>query len=972
MRPHSFHVARRSAVRRGIVLPILALLIVILVAFLALAIDLGMLAIAKTQAQQSADLAALTAMRTLNGNASTNYNQSNATSNANNVVTYNTILGQSLQSSQLQLTFGSYDYNQTTATFQANFPPTSGAPETAVSATITSSSLPASFSKIFKTQLLPNVSATAQAVHRPRDIALALDLSGSMRFGTCLGFDFYTTSRTSNNPDTVVPTFGHYSSSSAVMQGPTTNQTSADESYTISPSNTTEATTSYSLTYVNNFFQNAAYASTLVRAFDSYTSTDGGATWTAPSSGSPQLPSSSYASTPGGDVPLFKSGSSTTYATTVKDVLGSSTTNILWELDGYSAYSAGKPDTSGTGSVPKVWTQSDYSACPFNGYTQGPGYYGKTFFIWPPDPRNGSISNTTTLKSYLSSLGISSTTDQNTIASNWSTWLGQGTTTGLANLQTWLTGNTTSGGPYTTTSKFVPNTSNQAPIYYAVCRLFNRAYPAGSSKGTFSADWRSRFFGTTDNTVLFDSTGELQVPGSSSYTINYNAILTWVAQSADPFPTQLRAGRVKYYSAIPTSITGSWSSYGGTDQRFWVEFIDYVLGFRQTSAGNYSDISDMAGYGGDFVWGTKSITTPNASRLPYMGYTDNPQRPLLRYWFGPIAMVDYMQNYNMDDNVSNYFYMQPGDSYEAPIYVAKQAYIAAVNTMQNDHPNDWVTVVPYSWPRTSAASSSGRLNCVRSPLGTNYNYATAALLFPFGTINADGSANNTEVTPYTADPATSTVPSSDFNDIPRADGNTSFAMALMLCYNQFATTTPTDSTLRSYATSSPITFPSGMAGGMGRKGAQKVVIFETDGLPNTSATATLVSATGYKYYKIRYNMNNPSGSEYPTVSTANINDSTVLSQIYTLVQNLATAYGTSRNPFRLYAVGFGPVFQGTNATAAKSTLQSMQYYAGTQTSASTALPSNQIITGTDSQMSTAMIDTFTQILQNGVQIALTK
>jgi hypothetical protein len=50
----------------------------------------------------------------------------------------------------------------------------------------------------------------------------------------------------------------------------------------------------------------------------------------------------------------------------------------------------------------------------------------------------------------------------------------------------------------------------------------------------------------------------------------------------------------------------------------------------------------------------------------------------------------------------------------------------------------------------------------------------------------------------------------------------------------------------------------------------------------------------------------------------------------------------------------------------------MQYYAGTQSSASTALPPNQIITGTDTQMSTNMIKTFTQILQNGVQIALTK
>ncbi len=69
-------------------------------------------------------------------------------------------------------------------------------------------------------------------------------------------------------------------------------------------------------------------------------------------------------------------------------------------------------------------------------------------------------------------------------------------------------------------------------------------------------------------------------------------------------------------------------------------------------------------------------------------------------------------------------------------------------------------------------------------------------------------------------------------DTPRADGETCFAMALMLAYNQFAVTPSTDATLRTYVTSSPITFPTGMAGGLGRKGAQKVIIFETDGMPN--------------------------------------------------------------------------------------------------------------------------------------------
>jgi Flp pilus assembly protein TadG len=966
MRPNGRASAVRRHRRRGIVLPLVAIVIVVLVGFLALAIDLGMLAIAKTQVQQSADLAALTAMRTLNGDSSINYNQSNATTNAQNVVTYNVVLGQPLTSSQLQLTFGSYDYDQTAKTFQANFPPTSGAPETAVSATVTSNALPGAFSSILKAQLLPAVTATAQAVHRPRDIALVLDLSGSMRFGSCLGFDFYTSSRTSNNPDSLYPTFGHYSSNSANMQGPTSNQTSADDSYTISPSNATAASASYTQLYINSFYQNAAYATPLVRAFDSYTSSDGGNTWTAPTSGSPILPPASYTSVPGGDVPLFKNGSTSNYATSVKDVLNSSSRNAAWELDGYSNYTSGSLSNAASG-------QSSYASAPFYGYTQGPAYYGKTFFIWPPDPRQPLTSSSSAqFNQFFTDFGYAATeyasgtplqgvykSNATTGSQNWP-WPNDGGST----LSTYLTTRVSIPGG----SRKLLTTDSQ---YQAIMRLYSWNYVI-DNLGTTPCDWRVRFFGTNNNTKLFNSsTGSLNTPGGSTYTINYNEILRWIAQSANPFPSQLRAGRISYYSSIPTQITGSWPSYGSTDQRFWVEFIDYVLGFRQTSSGVYSDISAMAGYGGDFTWGTTSISS-QPSQTQYMSYTNNPARPRVRFWFGPMAMVDYMHNYNVDSNVSNYFYMQPADAYEAPNYSAKEAYVAGINTMKSDHPNDWVTLVPYSWPRSGSNDSNGRFNCVRCPLGTNYDYAIAALVFPFSTINADGSPNDTEISPYQADHATGSVPSADFKDTPRPDGNTSFAMALMLCYNQFATTVPTDSTLRSFTSASPITFPGGMAGGMGRKGAQKVIIFETDGLANTQSTASLVNAGSYSYYRIRYDMNNPSGSEYPSVTASTINNSSVLNQVYSLVQKLSTAYGTSRNPFRLYAIGFGPVFEGANATSAKTTLQTMQYYAGTQSSASTALPSNQVITGTDAQMSANMIDTFTKILQNGVQIALIK
>ena len=403
-----------------------------------------------------------------------------------------------------------------------------------------------------------------------------------------------------------------------------------------------------------------------------------------------------------------------------------------------------------------------------------------------------------------------------------------------------------------------------------------------------------------------------------------------------------------------------------------------MLGFRQTSAGVYTDISALSGYGADFTWGTNALTAPSATPPPYMNYSDNPLRPQLRCWFGPLLMTDALQNFNMWVNTTGYFCKQAGDSYEAPVYTCKQAFLASIDTMENNHPNDWFTLIPFSWPRTGSTgldyiTTSGRFNCVMAPMGTNYSYASSAVVFPFSTINANGTPNNTEITPYDPDPATSKVPSANFTDTPRADGETCPAMALMLAFNQFAVTPVNDTTLRTYVTSSPINFPTGMAGGLGRRGAQKVVIFETDGIPNTSASATLTNAGTYKYYSIRYDMNKPYSSEYPsTTNYTDDADSGVTTPLYSLITQLNTTYGTTRNPFRLYAIGFGPVFQGSDASSAETVLQNMQYYAGTQANASTPLPSNQIIYGTDAQMLTNMTSAYTNILQNGVQIALIK
>ena len=84
-----------------------------------------------------------------------------------------------------------------------------------VQATVTSNiASQLAFSRIFS-YTGGNVQVTSTAIHRPRDIAVVLDFSGSMRFSSLLGVDYATTTRASNNPDGLFPVWGHYSATSS-------------------------------------------------------------------------------------------------------------------------------------------------------------------------------------------------------------------------------------------------------------------------------------------------------------------------------------------------------------------------------------------------------------------------------------------------------------------------------------------------------------------------------------------------------------------------------------------------------------------------------------------------------------------------------------------------------------------------------------------------------------------------------------
>ena len=821
----------RRKPRKGAVLVLMLVCLISLLTFVALAIDLGMLAVARTQCQDAADSAAMAGARTLNGVSANNSNYSAAGPNAIAAATYNTVLSKAVQSSQVTIQIGRYTYLTANQRFEGQYPGPSTENWSMVNATVSANvGSQLAFSKIFNFTGA-NITTTAVAAHRPRDVAVILDYSGSMRFASLVGDPYYG-DRTSNNGDSVVPTFGHYSSGSAGLQA--TTFTSPYDA-----ANITTTTSDGRPPICADFYQ------------------DGGGTpaFSAASSG--------YAATPAGDnfLKINKNGGAT-FCTTPADLLGTTSGTNAQNLAKYDA------------AFESQGYQAYGMAGSFSGYTQGPGYWGKTFFVWPPDPRAGM-------------------------------------------------------------------------------------------------DWRGKFFtypGTAtpmdDNSRLWDSSGSWQAPSGSTYAINYAAILSWINSSPAIFPPKLQSGRILYYDQIPSSINTSVFPPADMNQRFWKDYIDYVLGLIQTGSNSWTIINNgsngLAGYGPDFSWGTVRITPKSnltqSGGKPYMYYWDNPQRPLTHFWFGPLTMIDFLGNYNVWYSVNpaaSRFCWWPGTCHEAPMYACKLGIRAALTDISNNHPNDLVTMAMFSVPDESA-NDTGRFNRVRVGLSRDYSSMQDSLWYPPATI---GNASAT-VRPY----------DSNNLEVPRAYGGTCYAMGLMQAYNQFSGNT----SLLNYNPGAA----AGDAGGNGRKGAQKIIILETDGAPNTTGTAALNNqGANNSYYSIRYNSASPGSSEFPNCNGYNDNDPTVTSQIFNLCTQICAfdtasppGYSTTTKKAQIHCIGFGPVFApgGAGQAAALATLNQMQILGNV----TDGMPSYKVIYGSQATVVADLQQAFTQILQSGVQISL--
>src|SRR5262245_47233876 len=199
------------ALRRGSLIPLLAFAIIALCGLVALTVDIGMIIVAKTQAQNAADAGALAGARTLDGTPSGN--TANATINARSAAMNNSILSQQIQAGDVTLIqHGAYHYDTTTETFSPQFPPVAPDNFNTTQVTVTRSNGTA-FARVFNVSAF-SVQATSIAAHRPRDVTIVLDFSGSMNNESDLwNCESYLGSmtNTSNNTDPIFPQYGPYS-----------------------------------------------------------------------------------------------------------------------------------------------------------------------------------------------------------------------------------------------------------------------------------------------------------------------------------------------------------------------------------------------------------------------------------------------------------------------------------------------------------------------------------------------------------------------------------------------------------------------------------------------------------------------------------------------------------------------------------------------------------------------------------------
>jgi hypothetical protein len=533
------------------VLPFLAVSLVALCGFLALAIDLGMVMVAKTQAQSACDAAAFAGARSLGGATP---DLVKAASNARVAAAANKTLSTYISSANVSVSLGAYHYDPNNQTFTPQFPAVAPDNYSVCQASLTQSNTTA-FARVFNLSAF-NVSATAIAAHRPTDVCMVLDYSGSMNNESDLwNCETYLGNmiNTPNNTDPVFPQWGWYNP--AFSPGATLQCTSSDPR--VGFCNITSSVLGVPA-QVGDYYQNGRGSS--------------GAPAFAPP------PATVTTTQPGGDQPIMKNGSSTTPGLTVQDITGA--------LGGSGT--ASSPYSYATALWGNAGTAKNIAP---NGYTQGPGYWGMTFFAWPPDPNNDWRK-----KYFFLSDGVTPLNSNSALFS---------------------------------ASGSLNDPSGNYVINYKAILAWISANCIQQSPG----DGRPFPPVLRAGNIQYYNTVPADVPASAYTWSNANNLIT------DP--------NQRFWKEYIDFTLGVWHHSLGGIQRPGVPSCSYGPDFQAGSAPVRITGPDSSYYY------YKNSSGANVRVGPWISPTDNPLRPRHRFWFGPATLIQYLLDTGLGPGTSH-------------------------------------------------------------------------------------------------------------------------------------------------------------------------------------------------------------------------------------------------------------------------------------------------------------------------------
>ncbi len=958
--------------RRGTVVPVLGVCLIGIFGFVALAVDLGMLAVSRTQSQNAADVAALVGTRTLNNKDGVSFNNLPAAIvAARNAVTSNPHLSTYFTASQVtRIEVGQYLYDDTSQTFRVNSwtnVTTNGtvtAPSgswTAMRVTV-SVAQPTYFMRVFGVTTMPT-GARATAVYRPRDIAFVLDMTGSMAFSSTFNFN----SR-SHNPDTNVPRMGHYASIQSMLISTTNYANGSGEA--IQRNNYTITTPGGPPIIRGFYFDPSNLSNPAVPAFPLSTRSDG----------SPNLVNAFHRWNPpesGGDP-----------------------TNYIgpeYDWTGYDpTHNGTEPDPKGPVPAPASFgTMTDVAGIPYVGdrWRRGNGAINKTDTTWATSsPATRAALHAADLLGYTGSspptAGVNPAFSTNWLNFRDPVWelygydldivkyRAQRGSNGPLNPAVYLANN---GG--NVNNILVPPEDrfvgySMGPGYWGKTFYIwppDPRTPVGHPGDPVyvPGDWRRRYFlspsgtplnpqidnnltnaaGTIDgiNEVIFNTGSSGMTLSLAANQVNYEAILRWIKSGPQVLPPNLRAGRVLYYSSIPNDVnTNIGSTQERLDKAFWRNYIDFVLGI-----GSYNAAANLYGPADSWSASSASITTADMTNYtflwetvglrPYMRYIDSPRRPRLHLWFGPLSMIHFLTRTGRGNWL-------PGTCTEAQCWQLKVAVNSVLDDIKNNHPNDFAGLVYFA---------TSHHNGVREPIGQNFTRLKNALFYPrrgallTNILNGDVTS---EMRPYT----NTTLDGYHAAEIPNAAGGTDPATGLAYAYNLLS--------------SSTIPAAQAVGTGGGRRGAQKIIIFETDGVPNNYRVPNFVSRGFNSYYTLG------------NVVGAGNGDPTGMNHAYNVIRQIVkpmALVGTTTTvgpdsglslpnaPARVYPIAFGDLFDEVLSPDATFRPTALNFLVQCGTLGGTGgLPTEQIITGPYQQRIGRLRNTLERIFQGGVSVVL--